>query len=232
MYVCSPGNPTGRVLTLDEWRALFERSDRYGFVIASDECYSEIYGDEDAAAARRARGRAPARPRRLPQPRRVHEPVEAIERAGAAVGRRGRRRGAAAAVPALSHVSWMRDEPRRAARQHRRLERRGARARESRRSTARSSTAVVPMLAAGACDVRRPDAGLLSLGRVRCRRWRRRRAFARELFAATHVTVLPGRYLGARGARREPGRGYVRIALVPGLDECVEAAARIVEFCR
>ena len=48
MYVCSPGNPTGRVLTLDEWRALFERADRHGFVIASDECYSEIYGDENA----------------------------------------------------------------------------------------------------------------------------------------------------------------------------------------
>ena len=43
LYVCSPANPSGRVLTLEEWRALFERSDRYGFVIASDECYSEIY---------------------------------------------------------------------------------------------------------------------------------------------------------------------------------------------
>ena len=40
--MCSPANPSGRVLTLDEWRALFERSDRHGFVIASDECYSEI----------------------------------------------------------------------------------------------------------------------------------------------------------------------------------------------
>ena len=45
VYVCSPANPSGRVLTLDEWCALFERSDRHGFVIASDECYSEIYGD-------------------------------------------------------------------------------------------------------------------------------------------------------------------------------------------
>ena len=45
VYVCSPANPSGRVLTLDEWRALFDRSDRHGFVIASDECYSEIYGD-------------------------------------------------------------------------------------------------------------------------------------------------------------------------------------------
>jgi len=43
IYVCSPGNPTGRVMPLEEWRTLFEMSDRYGFVIASDECYSEIY---------------------------------------------------------------------------------------------------------------------------------------------------------------------------------------------
>ena len=46
VYVCSPGNPTGRLLTLDEWKTLFELSDRYGFVIAADECYSEIYFDD------------------------------------------------------------------------------------------------------------------------------------------------------------------------------------------
>ena len=43
LYVCSPGNPTGAVMPLAEWQALFELSDRHGFVIASDECYSEIY---------------------------------------------------------------------------------------------------------------------------------------------------------------------------------------------
>ena len=43
IYVCSPGNPTGHVMTLQEWEQLFELSDRYQFVIASDECYSEIY---------------------------------------------------------------------------------------------------------------------------------------------------------------------------------------------
>jgi N-succinyldiaminopimelate aminotransferase len=46
VYVCSPGNPTGRVLSLDEWKQLFDLSDRYGFVIAADECYSEIYFDD------------------------------------------------------------------------------------------------------------------------------------------------------------------------------------------
>ena len=49
VYVCTPGNPTGRVMTLPEWKTLFELSDRYGFVIASDECYSEIYFEEGKA---------------------------------------------------------------------------------------------------------------------------------------------------------------------------------------
>jgi len=50
MYVCTPGNLTGRIITLESWRAIFERADRYGFVIASDECYSEIYPDEHKAS--------------------------------------------------------------------------------------------------------------------------------------------------------------------------------------
>ena len=118
VYVCSPGNPTGHVLDLDGWRTLFECADRYGFVIASDECYSEIYPDEGAPPlgaleAAHALGRDD-----LPQSGRVHEPVEALERAGVAVRRYGRRRSALEAISALSHLSWMRDEPPRAARQH------------------------------------------------------------------------------------------------------------------
>lgn len=46
MFVCSPGNPTGKVLNLEDWKRLFSLSDKYGFVIASDECYSEIFFDE------------------------------------------------------------------------------------------------------------------------------------------------------------------------------------------
>ena len=49
-YVCSPGNPTGKVLSLDDWKTLFTLSDKYGFIIASDECYSEIYFDEIASS--------------------------------------------------------------------------------------------------------------------------------------------------------------------------------------
>ena len=212
VYVCSPANPTGRVLTLDEWRALFERSDRYGFVIASDECYSEIYDDAapplGALEAAQQLGRDGFR-----EPGGVHQPVEAIERAGTAVGRRGRRCGAAPAVSAVSHLSWMRDEPRRAARQHRRLERRGAR-RENRRQYREKFDALVPMLRAG--DARAAGRTPASICGRACRAATTRRS-RRELFAATHVTVLPGQYLGAGRARREPGRGYVRMALVPEL---------------
>jgi N-succinyldiaminopimelate aminotransferase len=46
VYVCSPGNPTGKVMSLDDWKELFELSDQHGFVIAADECYSEIYFHE------------------------------------------------------------------------------------------------------------------------------------------------------------------------------------------
>jgi len=47
VYVCSPGNPSGKVMSPDEWKRLFELSDRHGFAIAADECYSEIYFEED-----------------------------------------------------------------------------------------------------------------------------------------------------------------------------------------
>ncbi len=63
LYVCSPGNPTGKVLDLAEWKEIFALADRHGFIIASDECYSEIYFDEAApplgalqAATRLGRG--------------------------------------------------------------------------------------------------------------------------------------------------------------------------------
>ena len=49
IFTCSPGNPTGAVMSLSDWKALFELSDKYGFIIASDECYSEIYFDEGKA---------------------------------------------------------------------------------------------------------------------------------------------------------------------------------------
>ena len=86
LYVCSPGNPTGNVMTLEDWERVFALSDRHGFVIASDECYSEIYFDETApplgglqAAQRLGRDRLPAAGV-------VRQPVQALQRARHALG--------------------------------------------------------------------------------------------------------------------------------------------------
>ena len=88
--------------------------------------------------------------------------------------------------------------------------------------------AVVPMLAP-VLQVQRPDAGFYLWAGVS---GGDDAAFARELFAATHVTVLPGQYIARDAHGVNPGRGYVRIALVPEIEHCVEAVRRIVEFCR
>jgi N-succinyldiaminopimelate aminotransferase len=57
-------------------------------------------------------------------------------------------------------------------------------------------------------------------------------ALAKQLYARAHVSVLPGRYLARDAHGDNPGSGYVRIALVPGIEDCVEAARRIVELCQ
>ena len=118
VFVCSPGNPAGNVMSLEEWRTLFELSDRHGFVIAADECYSEIYLDEDnprwAACRRRAAWGAIATRTWWRSPA-----CQAFERARHAFGVRGRRRRAAGALPAVPHLPWQRHEPGCFGRQHR-----------------------------------------------------------------------------------------------------------------
>ena len=235
MYVCSPGNPTGRVLTLDEWRELFAQSDRYGFVIASDECYSEIYDDEQApplgglgAAVRLGRDDF----------RRLLVFTSLSKRSNAPGLRSGGVAGDAALVRrfllyrtyhgcamslAVQHASiaaWA-DE---------------AHVRANRAKYREKFGAVVPLLQP-VMDVRRPEAGFYlwagvpSAGNANGAPSDDER-FAKELFAATHVTVLPGRYLARTAHGVNPGYGYVRIALVPDTAECVEAVSRIAAFCR
>ena len=121
VYVCSPGNPTGHVMTLDEWKQLFELSDRHGFVIAADECYSEIYFEEGNPPLGQSGSGVTAWPRPLRKTRDVLQPVEAIERSGNALRLRGGRRRCTRKVFAVPHLSRHCDERRRATRKHRRL---------------------------------------------------------------------------------------------------------------
>src|SRR5688572_6690572 len=227
VYICTPGNPTGRVLDLDGWRALFERADRYGFVIASDECYSEIYVDEQAPplggleAAHRL-GRDGFRSLVVFTSLSKRSNVPGL-RSGGVAGDAAllkpfllyRTYHGSAMSPSVQHASmaaW-RDE---------------AHVRDNRARYREKFAAVVPMLEP-VLQARCPDAGFYLWARVP---GGDDEAFARNLFASTNVTVLPGRYLARDAHGVNPGRGYVRIALVPELEECLEAARRIVEFCR
>ena len=233
-YVCSPGNPTGRVLTLDDWRALFERADRFGFVIASDECYSEIYPDEQS---RPLGGLEAAWRLGRTDFRRLVVFTSLSKRSNAPGLRSGAVAGDAAllrqfllyrtyhgcamslAVQHASVAAWN-DE---------------AHVRENRTQYREKFASVLPILQP-VMSAQQPDAGfyvwagvphadggLSTVGDDE--------AFAMELFAATHVTVLPGRYLAREAHGVNPGLGYVRMALVPDIAECVEAATRIAEFC-
>lgn len=226
LYVCSPGNPTGHVLGLDGWRTLFDYADRYGFVIASDECYSEIYPDEahpplGALEAAHALGRDSFHNLVVFTSLSKRSNAPGLRSGGVAGDARLLERfllyrtyhGCAMSLP-VQHASiaaWG-DE---------------AHVGDN-RARYRDKFAAVTPLFEPVLDVRDPDASFyLWAGVPRGDD----EAFARELFARMHVTVLPGRYLARDAHGENPGSGYVRIALVPGIEDCVEAARRIVEFC-
>jgi N-succinyldiaminopimelate aminotransferase len=102
--------------------------------------------------------------------------------------------------------------------------------RENRAKYLQKFTAVTPMLAE-VLDVRLPDAAFYLWANVR-RTGLADTEFAARLYADYNVTVLPGSYLARTAHGTNPGEGFVRIALVADVDECVEGARRIVEFCR
>ena len=225
-YVCSPGNPTGRVLKLDDWRRLFELSDRHRFVIAADECYSELYYDElqpplGALQAAHQLGRAGFE--RLVAfsslSKRSNAPGmrSGFVAGDAAILRRfllyRTYHGSAMSLPVqqASIAAW-RDE------EH---------VRANRRLYAEKYRAVLPLVAAP-LHAAMPEGGFYLWVRTPVDDTR----FARELQRQYNVLVLPGSLLARDAHGVNPGRNHVRIALVAPLDECVEAMQRIGQFAR
>lgn len=224
LYVCSPGNPTGAVMPLDEWARLFELSDRHGFVIASDECYSEIYFRDEAplggleAAARLGRSDF----------RNLVAFTSLSKRSNVPGLRSGFVAGDAALLKAFLlyrtyHGSAMSPLVQRASVAAWNDETHVVANREAYRQ---KFAAVTPRLA-GVLDVALPDAGFYLWaavpggGDV---------AYAQGLLAQYNVTVLPGSLLARSAQGHNPGAGRVRMALVAPLEECLEAADRIVSY--
>lgn len=224
LYVCSPGNPTGAVMPLDEWRKLFELSDRHGFVIASDECYSEIYFRDEPplggmeAAAKLGRNdfrrlvsfTSLSKRSNVPGMRSGFVAGDAQLLKAFALYRTYHGSAMAPPVQAASIAAWG-DEDHVVA---------------NRAEYRRKFAEVTPVLAE-VLDVRLPDAGFYLWAGVP---GGDDQAFARDLLAQYNVTVLPGSYLARESGGRNPGAGRVRMALVAEAAECLEAAQRIVQF--
>ncbi|TBO28754.1 succinyldiaminopimelate transaminase [Aquabacterium lacunae] len=238
LFVCSPGNPTGAVMPLDEWRKLFELSDRHGFVIASDECYSEIYFREGADAAPLGGLEAAVKLGR-PDFKRLIMLTSLSKRSNVPGMRSGFVAGDAEIIKAFLlyrtyHGSAMGPHIQRASIAAWNDE---AHVVENRRLYRHKFEQVTPILQA-VMDVALPDAGFYLWAGVPAVCEAPARAaglstdewFARELLAQYNVAVLPGSYLAREAQGVNPGAGRVRLALVAGVEECLEAAQRIKAF--
>lgn len=229
LFICSPGNPTGAVLTLDDWRELFALSDKHGFVIAADECYSEIYfGSERPLGAMEAAHKLG---------RKHYDRLIAFSSLSKRSNVPGMRSGFVAgdagilqkfllyrtyhgsamspSIQAASVVAW-KDE---------------AHVAENRAKYLQKFQQITPLLAE-VMDVALPDAGFYLWARVDKLTNITDTDFARRLYAQYNVTVLPGSYVARDAHGINPGANRIRMALVAEVDECLEAAKRIVEFTR
>ena len=226
LYVCSPDNPTGRVFGLAEWRELFALSDRHGFVIASDECYSEIYFDEarpplGALAAAHALGRdgyprlavfgSLSKRSNAPGLRSGYVAGDAALMKAFLLYRTYHGAAMSPAVAAASIAAWN-DE---------------AHVIANRAEYAAKFAALHPMLAPWLpCAM--PDAAFYLWARTPIDDTQ----FALRLLAEENVAVVPGSFLARDAHRTNPGRDRIRLALVAPAAECAEAITRVVALAK
>lgn len=229
LYLCSPGNPAGAVMSRAYLRRAVALAERYDFVIAADECYSELYPDEHAPPPSLLNAALDAGHSAFERCVVFHSLSKRSSlpglRSGFVAGDAAilgkfllyrTYHGCAMPVPTqLASIAAWNDE---------------AHVVENRRLYREKFAQVLPILAPH-LEVCAPAGGFYLWPDVK----RDDTIFTRELFAAKNVTILPGSYL-ARAHRNEqgletnPGAGRVRISLVAGVDECVEAAHRIADF--
>ena len=230
LFVCTPGNPAGAVMGLSEWKMLFELSDRHGFVIASDECYSEIYFSGEAPLgglqAATFLGRKDfknlialtslSKRSNVPGLRSGFVAGDAAIMKQFLLYRTYHGSAVSPVVQAASLAAWN-DE---------------AHVIENRALYREKFARVTPLLAT-VMDVALPDAGFYLWAKVPESFKGSDESFSRDLLAFYNVVVLPGSYLARHTQDRQgsnPGQGRIRMALVADTAECFEAAQRIVAF--
>ncbi|MCK7595692.1 succinyldiaminopimelate transaminase [Microbulbifer sp. CAU 1566] len=224
LYLCTPGNPTGALLSTDDLKQLIALADQYDFTIASDECYSELYFDEGNAPAGLLQACAELGRNDYHRCVVFHSLSKRSNlpglRSGFVAGDADilekfllyrTYHGCAMPVPTqyASIAAWQ-DE------QH---------VKENRDLYRQKFDAVLEILD-GCLEVEKPEASFYLWPKVG-----NGETFARELFRQQHITVLPGAYLAREANGVNPGAAYVRMALVATLEECIEAAKRIRQFC-
>jgi N-succinyldiaminopimelate aminotransferase len=221
VYVCSPGNPSGKVMSLEDWQQLFQLSDQYGFVIAADECYSEIYFDEanpplGALQAANKLGRDYSRlivfsslskRSNVPGMRSGFVAGDSAIIAKFLLYRTYHGCSMSPAIQAASETAWN-DE---------------AHVVENRRLYTEKFSVITPMLKTVWPAVEMPDAAFYLWIQTN----QDDTAVAIQLKRDANITVLPGSYLARDAHGINPGKGFIRMALVAPLAECVEAAQRI-----
>lgn len=224
VYICTPGNPTGAVMPARELQQLIGLADQYDFVIASDECYSEIYPESASPPAGLLQAAAETGRDDCSRCMVFHSLSKRSNAPGLRSGfvagdarlieqfLRYRTYHGCAMPPATqaASISAWRDE---------------AHVAENRTLYTQKFTAVLDILAP-LLDVRLPDAGFYL--------WPQTPVddaeFARGLLLQQNVVVLPGSYLSRDAAGVNPGSNHVRMALVAPLEDCIEAAARIKTY--
>lgn len=223
VYVCSPGNPSGKIMSLAQWQQIFQLSDRYGFVIAADECYSEIYFDEanpplGALQAAHQLGRdytrlvifsSLSKRSNVPGMRSGFVAGDAKILEKFLLYRTYHGCAMSPAVQAASIAAWN-DE---------------AHVIENRRLYDEKFKAVTPIIKQR-FEVDIPDGAFYLWARTD----QPDTEVALRLYRDFNVTVLPGSYLAREAHGINPGKNFVRLALVASLEECKEAANRILSL--
>lgn len=223
VYVCSPGNPSGKVMSLAQWKTLFELSDQYDFVIAADECYAEIYFDEanpplGALQAAHQLGRdykslvvfsSLSKRSNVPGMRSGFVAGDASIIQAFTLYRTYHGCAMNPAVQAASETAWNDD----------------AHVIENRQLYAKKFKTVTPMLS-DVLEVEMPDAAFYLWAKIK-NPAETDTSFALKLYRDLNITVLPGSYLAREVDGINPGKNFIRLALVASLEECVEAAKRI-----